>query len=54
MYIPPLNNVRMPEKILKEYGTSITPLEPISMASFMNLPISNTNITASQIVEAIP
>jgi hypothetical protein len=29
-------------------------LVPVSMAQFINVPISNTNITASQISEAKP
>jgi hypothetical protein len=35
-------------------GMFIVAPEPISAAYFMNLPISNTNITASEIAEAKP
>jgi hypothetical protein len=35
-------------------GRYIMPPEAILMAHFINPPVSNTNITASQIVEAKP
>jgi hypothetical protein len=45
----------MPEPIIMELGMYkyIMPAEAISMAYFINPPISSTNIAASQIIEVI-